>query len=192
MSHELKFRPVNPESWDDFERLFESRGGPKSCWCTVWRTVQARPDGDRSALAKKLEMQGRISSGEPVGLLGYLGSDPVAWCSIAPRATYHAAMSDQMPGDEMHNIWSIACFFLTRQFRGRGIFHELIAAAEAHAASHGATLLEAYPVDQDSPSYRFGGFLPAFEQAGYVLVGRKGTRRSVVRKLLTRADLTRD
>jgi GNAT superfamily N-acetyltransferase len=184
MAETIVFRPVTPENWGDFEKLFESRGGPKSCWCTVWRTVDASLNAERSAIAKKLEMKRRISSAEPVGLLGYSGSEPVAWCSIAPRETYRASMSDVMPDDATQNIWSIVCFFVSRSFRGRGILQQMISAAETHAAKNGATMLEGYPVDPDSPSYRFGGYLPAFEQAGYELVGRKGARRHIVRKVL--------
>ena len=187
MSHELTFRPVTSDNWTDFEKLFESRGGPKSCWCTVWRTVEKRTDSDRPATAKKREMERRISDGEPVGLLGYAGAEPVAWCSIAPRNTCRATMSDPMPGDENQNIWSIVCFFVSRSHRGQGVLRSLIAAAETHAAKHGATLVEGYPVDEDAPSYRFGGFLPTFEQAGYSRVGKKGARRHVVRKRLTEA-----
>jgi GNAT superfamily N-acetyltransferase len=94
-------------------------------------------------------------------------------------------MSDVMPGDEEQSIWSIVCFFVSRPFRGQGMFQKMIAAAEEHAARHGATLLEAYPVDPDAPSYRFGGFVPTFEQAGYTLVGRKGARRHIARKMLS-------
>lgn len=185
MADRITFRPVTSESWRDFEKLFESRGGPKSCWCTVWRTVEALPRAERPATAKKLEMKRRISSAEPVGLLGYLNSEPVAWCSIAPRDTYRASMSDVLPGDEKQRIWSIVCFFVSRPFRGQGMFQKMVAAAEEHAARNGATMLEGYPVDPDSPSYRFGGYLPAFEQAGYAVVSRKGSRRHVVRKIIS-------
>jgi GNAT superfamily N-acetyltransferase len=184
----ITFRPVTSENWHDFEKLFESRGGPKSCWCTVWRNVEAPPKGERPAIAKKQEMKRRISSGEPVGLLGYIDQEPVAWCSIAPRDTYRASMSDVIPGDETQTIWSIVCFFASRPFRGQGMFQKLISAAEEHAANNGATLLEAYPVDPDAPSYRFGGFVSAFEQAGYAQVGRKGARRHIMRKMLTQNE----
>lgn len=33
----LEFLPVTPERWPDLARLFEGRGGPKYCWCMVWR-----------------------------------------------------------------------------------------------------------------------------------------------------------
>jgi len=91
-------------------------------------------------------------------------------------------MADAREGDEHETIWSIVCFFVMGHFRGKGLFTRLIEAAEIHAAQSGATVLEAYPVDRDSPSYRFGGFLPAFEELGYKSVGRKGSRRYIVRK----------
>lgn len=186
MTDEVTFRPVAPDCWEDFERLFESRGGPKTCWCMAWRSMEEVPTAERPAVAKKCEMKRRISSGEPVGLLGYINSEPVAWCSVAPRSSYRASMSDVKPGDEKQEIWSIACFFVSRPWRGQGMFQQLIAAAEDYAGKSGATMLEAYPVDPDSPSYRFGGYLPAFAQVGYASCGRKGVRRHIVRKTLSR------
>jgi GNAT superfamily N-acetyltransferase len=180
MPDEFTFRAVSAENWTDFESLFQKRGAPKSCWCTAWRKI--RPDLKADPSAKKHEMEKRIRGGELVGILGYLNADPVAWCSVSPRDTYRSSMADVLEGDEHETIWSIVCFFVMGNFRGKGLFARLIAAAEIHAAQSGATVLEAYPVDPDSPSYRFGGFLPAFEELGYKNVGRKGSRRYVVRK----------
>jgi len=56
-----------------------------------------------------------------------------------------------------------------------------LAGLRPYAREHGATSLEAYPVDPDSPSYRFGGFVPFFLAAGFREVGRAGTRRHVMR-----------
>lgn len=61
---------------------------------------------------------------------------------------------------------------------------QFLGAAIAHAKSRGASIVEAYPVDPDSPSYRFMGFVPAFEQAGFEEVGRAGSRRHVMRLAL--------
>jgi GNAT superfamily N-acetyltransferase len=180
MPDEFIFRAVSAGDWTDFESLFQKRGAPKSCWCTAWRKV--RPELKDSPLAKKHEMKHRIRGGEPVGILGYVNADPVAWCSVSPRHTYRSSMADVLEGDEDETIWSIVCFFIMRNFRGKGLFARLIEAAEVHAAQSGATILEAYPVDPDSPSYRFGGFLSAFEGLGYEKIGRKGSRRYVVRK----------
>ena len=60
----------------------------------------------------------------------------------------------------------------------------LIAAAVEHARRKGASVVEAYPVDPDSPSYRFMGFVGTFEAMGFRAVGRAGTRRHVMRLIL--------
>ena len=39
MPDQLTVREVTPAPWDDFRRLFERRGGPKHCWCMVWRST---------------------------------------------------------------------------------------------------------------------------------------------------------
>jgi len=122
-------------------------------------------------------MAKRINTGIPVGLLGYIEKEPIAWCSIAPRSTYRRLVDDDS-SDE--GIWSIACFFVVRRLRGLGITQRIIKAAIEHARSRGAMIVEAYPVDPDSPSYRFMGFMPVFENAGFCEVGRVGKRRHVM------------
>lgn len=172
----LVFHEVDKNRWSDFERLFASRGSPKSCWCMVWRATPQeakRIDG----VSRKAAMAKRIDAGVPVGLLGYIDNEPVAWCSVAPRSTYRRLVDDD-GSDE--GVWSIACFFVVRRFRGQGITHRIIRAAIEHARTHGATVVEAYPVEPDSPSYRFMGFVPVFEKAGFCEVGRAGKRRHVM------------
>lgn len=78
--------------------------------------------------------------------------------------------------------WSVTRLLLRpAPASGSGNHAKLIAAAIAHARSHGAVAVEAYPVALDSPSYRFMGYIPAFERAGFREVGRAGTRRHVMR-----------
>jgi len=74
--------------------------------------------------------------------------------------------------------------FVRRDCRGRGLAHELIAAAVEQARKRGATAVEAYPVDPDSPSYRYMGFVPAFRRAGFAEIGMAGSRRHVMRLFL--------
>jgi GNAT superfamily N-acetyltransferase len=173
----LTFRPVDAARWADFERLFESRGGPKSCWCMIWRQTpeEARQTDGAS---RKSAMAARVAAGVPVGLLSYLDGDPVAWCSVAPRSTYRALVHDGSPDD---GVWSIACLFVVRRLRGLGLAPVIIQAAVSHARAQGASIVEAYPVDADSPSYRFMGFVPVFQRAGFQEVGREGIRRHVMR-----------
>lgn len=178
----INFRPVTRARLDDLVTLFESRGGPKNCWCMVWRATpaEARP---ASSASRKAALTRRVKQGVPVGILGYVAGQPVAWCSIAPRPTYRELGG---PADDVNeNVWSLVCFFVTRAYRGQGLTARLIEAAIAQARRKGATIVEAYPVDPKSPSYRFMGFVGAFKKLGFIKVGRAGTRRHVMRLKLT-------
>jgi GNAT superfamily N-acetyltransferase len=173
----LIFREVTAATWADFESLFESIGGPKSCWCMVWRATAERAKRTDGA-SRKGAMERRVGSGTPVGILGYLDGKPVAWCSVAPRSTHRRLVStDSLPND---GIWSITCFFVVRTLRGSAIVKQLLAAAVRHARAHGAKVVESYPVDPDSPSYRFMGFVPMFREAGFKELAREGKRRHVM------------
>ena len=114
----------------------------------------------------------------PIGILGYLGGEPVAWCSIAPRSTYRRLVRNDSPDE---GVWSIVCFFVLRSLRGHGIARKMIDAAVEYTRARGASVIEAYPVDPDSPSYRFMGFVSMFKEAGFREMGRVGTRRHVMR-----------
>ena len=176
----LDFHEVDRARWDDFELLFESRGGPKYCWCMLWRRMP-RGESRSDSQAKKDVLHALVASGTPVGILGYLDDEPVAWCSIAPRDSYRKLGGPDDPADTSGSVWSIVCFFVPRRLRGKGMTRLLIEAAVDHARENGATVVEAYPVDPTSPSYRFMGLVGTFEAMGFREVGRAGTRRHVMR-----------
>ena len=112
----------------------------------------------------------------PIGLLTYIGNEAIAWCSIAPRETYQ-----RLGGDEtLEDVWSIACFFIKKEHRDQGIIDLLIDKAKKYARKNHAKYLEAYPVETDSPSYQFMGFIRTFEKAGFSFVKKAGTRRHVM------------
>ena len=158
------------------DRLFESKGGPKYCWCMVWRAMPGKASRADSR-AKKAALRETVRQGTPTGLLGYLRGEPVARCSVAPRDSYRNLGG---PTDLPGCVWSIVCFFIVRRLRGRGMTRRLVQAAVEYAQEQGATVLEAYPVDPGSPSYRFMGFVGTFEALGFREVGRAGARRHVV------------
>jgi GNAT superfamily N-acetyltransferase len=185
---DLEVRAVDQALWGDFERFFDAKGGPKSCWCMVWRATPdeaKRPDG----ASRKQALERRVRSGTPIGLLGYLGGEPVAWCSVAPRSTFRRLGGAAYSGVHDDAVWSIVCFFVSRPSRGSGISRLLLNAAADYATTAGADVVEAYPVDPGSPSYRFMGFVPLFEQAAFEHVGRAGSRRHVL-ALRTRRHAT--
>jgi hypothetical protein len=183
---EWTFRAVTTDTWDDMAALFAGKGGPKGCWCMMWRMDALGQVAPSAAADRRHALQGLVQDGKAVGLLGYDADVPVAWCSIAPRPLFATGMA---PGSAEPGLWSLTCFFIRADHRKQAGFAALLTAAEHHAATGGARVIEAYPVDPDSPSYRFSGFLPSFEKAGYRAVGRIGLRRHVVRKRLPGTDV---
>ncbi len=179
----VEVREVDAGSWADFERLFESRGGPKWCWCMVFRRDErGKRPGDAAGL--KQAMRAKVAGGVPVGLLAYADGEPVGWCSAAPRSTFVMRGVPPAEGDDddTGRVWSITCFYVRSGRRRQGLMALLIEEAARVAKSHGAAVIEAYPVAPDSPSYRFGGFTPVFAALGFEEVGRVGSRRRVMRR----------
>jgi hypothetical protein len=99
----LAFREVDHSNWGDFEQLFAARGGPKSCWCMVWRATAAEAK-TTDGKSRKAAIHSRVHDGVPIGLLGYLATEPVAWCSIAPRTTYRSLGGPNDFGDAPNGV----------------------------------------------------------------------------------------
>ncbi|WP_196259504.1 GNAT family N-acetyltransferase [Pelagibacterium limicola] len=176
----LKVKPVTGKSWPDLETLFESKGGPSYCWCMPYRAMDDRAKAGNAD--RKAALKSRVEKRVPIGLVGYLTGEPVAWCSLGPRESF-MKLGNPQDGDD-HGIWSVTCFFIRRDFRGRGLSAQMLAAAIAYARKRGAEMLEGYPVDPDSPSYRFMGFVSLFENRGFAPAGRAGTRKHIMQLAL--------
>jgi hypothetical protein len=100
----LSFHEVTPDRWPDLERLFSAKGGPSYCWCMPFR--------DDGGAAKKSAMRERVLGGTPVGLLAYRDEEPIAWCSVAPKATFERLGKDAFKDtSDLDVTWSITCFF---------------------------------------------------------------------------------
>jgi GNAT superfamily N-acetyltransferase len=178
-SKKFHFEPVNLKNWKDLEKLFECKGGPSYCWCMVWRNML--PHTDRSDKdSKKASLKSYVENRVPIGLVCYDKTEPIGWCSIAPRDSYR-----KLSGDEsLSDVWSLACFFIKREYRKQSMTEKLITAAIKYAKDNNAKYVEAYPVDPDSPSYRFMGFKSTFERMGFELKHKAGERRYVMTKQL--------
>jgi GNAT superfamily N-acetyltransferase len=186
----VECHPVTLDRWPDLEALFSGSteagsGNPARCWCMEWRRPRAeweagQGEGNRAA------MKALIEAGQVPGILAYEGSEPVAWCSVAPRAqTTTLRERGSFRDFENPEIWTVLCFYIRNDFQGRGLTVELLRAAVDYAREHGAKLVEGYPVDPEAmPDFamsRFMGFVSAFRQAGFVEVARRPGGRPVMR-----------
>jgi GNAT superfamily N-acetyltransferase len=129
-----------------------------------------------------------VDAGTPPGLIAYRGKTPVGWVSIGPREDYARLQRSPVmkPVDEQP-VWSVVCFVVPAEYRGQGVARALLKGAVAYARQHGATLLEAYPVDKPTRSkddYMWFGAKSMFDHAGFKEVARRKPHRPVVRKRL--------
>ena len=170
---DLDIRPVTAENWDDFAGLFEARGGPHHCWCSVHRL----PGSHRmSNPQKKRGVHRLVKNAIPIGVLAYDGEVPVGWCSIAPRESYaKLERSRTMARATAAEIptWTVLCFFVPRPQRGGGITHALVRGAISYARAQGAKVLEGYPFDSAGISSTHRGHSTVFKDAGFRRDGRR-------------------
>ena len=191
----LTFHPVTPAQWDDFCELFGPRGACAGCWCMWWRLP--RPDfragkgtGNRAAMRKL------VHAGVVPGILAYRGGRPVAWCSVAPRQEFPALdRSRVFARVDASPVWSISCFFVSREARRSGITVKLIEAAAAYARRKGAWIIEGYPVVPTAAgtadAFAFTGLASSFRKAGFTEAARRSERSAVYRRTLAPARAPR-
>lgn len=188
---DLEFRPLTPDRLPDLAALFEQGGDPKWCWCAYFRVrsvdfSSASKARHRGILAAATEDGARV--GRAPGLIAYRDTEAVGWMSLGPREDYERLVHSRVlaPVDDVP-VWSIVCFVVGRRSRGQGVARRLLDAGIEYAGAHGATTLEAYPVEipeggriPSADAYR--GTLSMFEEAGFRVVatreapGAKGPR----------------
>jgi GNAT superfamily N-acetyltransferase len=186
MSIELSFKPLTVDHWDDFVSLFGERGACGGCWCMLWRLSRKQFESQKGE-ANKLAMKAIVDSGEVPGILAYHRGKSVGWCAIAPRSIYSALSRSRIlkPVDD-RPCWSVACLFVDRSHRKKGVSIGLLRAATEYAKAQGAELVEGYPVEPKSekdipPVFAWTGVPKAFIRAGFKEVARRSPTRPIMR-----------
>lgn len=181
----VDIHPLTPRRWADFESLFGARGACGGCWCMWWRiprkTFEAQKgDGNRAA------MKALVDSDRVPGLLGYQGGECVGWISLAPREEFGVLERSRIlkPVDD-RPVWSVVCFFVRRDVRGRGVSVALLRGAVDWVRQRGGRLVEGYPVEpkkRQADAFVFPGLAGAFRRVGFREVARRSPTRPIMRR----------
>jgi GNAT superfamily N-acetyltransferase len=176
--------PVTKERWSDLVALFD-QPMVRTCFCMYYRKTG---EGTGVGWQNRRAMKALIDGGTVPGLIGYEDGVPVAWVSVGPREDYvKLRRSPVMKPVDDRPVWSIVCFFVDRNARGRGLSERMLRAGVDYARSCGARLVEGYPVDKEErsqPDTMFFGAKSIYERAGFQEVARRRPTRPVVRKAL--------
>ena len=91
--------------------------------------------------------------------------------------------------------WSVNCFVVSADARGRGVASALLAAAVEHARAAGAAAVEGYPIDpaaagggrvRDTGAYV--GTRSMFERAGFRIAAQTTSMSSGAPRVVARLD----
>lgn len=194
---DLDVLPLTRDRLPDLAALFGQGGDPKRCWCSFFRlrnadVRMATPEANRAVLEEAVDVT--TTKSRAPGLIAYRDGEPVGWVSVGPRDDYARLQHSRVlaPIDD-RPVWSIVCFVVARSARRQGVARALLDAAIEYAAQHGATLLEAYPVDTDAgrvpAANAYKGTVGMFERAGFSVAARRQANRTSTPRPIVRRQL---
>ncbi len=184
----LKLKWLTVESFADFELLFGEKGACGGCWCAYWRSSHSEFERDKGERNRE-KAYCEIETGKSFGILAYLGDEPIGWCSVAPREDFKRLGNSRIlkPVDT-ESVWSIVCFFIDKNQRGKGYSTEILNGIKELCRKKGAKILEGYPVTanekRSAPAFVWTGLENAFLKAGFKEVARRSPKRPIMRYYL--------
>lgn len=188
---DLSVVPASVDRWRDIEKLFGPDGVWRGCWDMAWRVESEKfvqfPEWSRASdwTENKIAFQSLVTHTH-VGLLAYVDSLAVGWCSVGPRENYPLLRTTDFPPDDQANVWAVVCFFIAEKHRREGVATALLSTAVEVARRNGARLLEGYPrrlAPQANADYT--GTRSMYEKCGFIESTRanSGARHIMTRTL---------
>jgi hypothetical protein len=181
----MEFHPLTADRWADFEELFGPKGAYGGCWCMWWR-LSRREFEHQQGEGNRQAMKAIVESGHVPGILGYSDGKPVAWCSVAPREQYSSLNRSRiLKRIDDTPVWSIVCFFVAKNHRGRRATDKLIRGAIEYVRNQGGKVVEAYPTVRKSshmpPVSTCMGFPSTFEKIRFVECAKPSQSKRIMR-----------
>jgi GNAT superfamily N-acetyltransferase len=186
-------RELSIRTYPDFERLAAKQGG---CWCAFYQ--RAQPLRKKMSRAERKRANRRykerlVNEGRSHAALVYDGDVPVGWCQYGtrdelPRIDAWRGVRKVEPPPGKEKLWRITCFFVDRDYWGRGVAKAGLRAALSSIQERGGGVVEAYPVVSKKmaalPSGRWFGTPGMFEKEGFTRVAPLGKSVVLMRKTM--------
>jgi GNAT superfamily N-acetyltransferase len=176
-----EIRALDESTWDAFAALVEANGGIfGGCWCMGFHPKEqdARPKRER-----KLE---RVCNGTAHAALVFEGDACLGWAQFGapdevPRIKNRA---EYEKGLETLPDWRIACCYVGKGHRRKGVWAAALAGALDLIAGLGGGTVEGYPEDAGAvpAGFLYHGALSTYEQVGFVRDRKIGKHRWVVKR----------
>lgn len=185
-------KSLDKSTWPDFARLVEKSNGVwGGCWCMAFH--EEGVGRGKTALQNRTEKEHRVRDGRAHAALVYDGNNVVGWCQFGstdelPRIKHKR---EYQSGLEKLPDWRITCFFVDREYRGKGITSAALEGALKEIARLGGGIVESYPEDVEgrsvSGSFLYNGTVSIFERLGFKRSRQLGQNHWVVTKTVRAA-----
>ncbi len=170
-------------TWDAFAALVEANGGVfGGCWCVGFHPEEdTHLDAAEPNRERKLD---RVRAGTTHAALVFDGDDCVGWCQFGPPAELPRIKSKREYDKGVVDLpdWRIACCFVGKGHRRKGVFAAALAGALDLIAEAGGGRVEGYPEPAGAvpAGFLFNGALTTYEAAGFERDRMIGKHRWVV------------
>jgi len=180
-------KALDESTWDAFAALVERNNGVfGGCWCMGFHSEGVGKE-TTAALNRERKLA-RVRSGTAHAALVFDRDDCLGWCQfgrpdevprIKSRAAYEKGLTT-LPD------WRIACNFVGKGHRRRGVASAGLAGAVDLIARLGGGTVEGYPEGAGSvpAGFLFNGALSTYEKLGFVRDRRIGKHRWVVTRVV--------
>ena len=185
-------KPLDENTWPDFARLIERHNGVwGGCWCMAFH-----PEGvgrTKTVSQNRSEKECRVRESRAHAALVFDGATCVGWCQFGPP--------DELPRIKLKRAylegltalpdWRITCFFVDKEYRGKGVASVALQGALKEIARLGGGTVESYPEDVEgrsvAGSFLYNGTVVMFERLGFARTRRLGTNHWAVTKVVRRS-----
>jgi len=166
----LTIRELTPSLWPSVEELFGKSGACGGCWCQAWRIEKGEKwEGIKGDAARK-RLKKQIEKGTTMAVLAFDGKNPVGWCTFGPRLSFpRLNRAPSLKCDDAEKVWSLPCFFVHRNYRGKGVATAMLKHSLEIMKKRGAPVAEGYP----AKPYKDGTYIPAFSWTGTISLFKK-------------------
>jgi GNAT superfamily N-acetyltransferase len=182
----LTTRPLDASTWDAFAELVERNNGIYGgCWCIVHHPEYERGISDPRTLKRQLVQDGRAHAALVVDNAGQVQG----WCQFGGKDELllkHRREYDKEPPPPA--TWRIACIFVDKRHRRRGVARAALEGALSQIADAGGGLVEAVCETtagrEAQDRFLFSGTVELFEDCGFTRVRQVGKHAWIVGRTL--------
>ena len=186
---DLIVKPLDENTWPDFARLVEKHNGVwGGCWCMSFHEEGAL--GKKSVEQRRSDKEARVREGRAHAALVYDGPSAVGWCQFGPTDELPRIKLKRAYQDGLTSLpdWRITCFFVDRDYRGKGVASKALDGALDEIARLGGGTVESYPQDVEgqstSGSFLYNATITIFERRGFQRTRKLGKNHWVVTRVI--------